>query len=99
MCLFILETGGKRNTGSKTQIYSLLICNTSPWYSKDTFVKDRCFTKMHNCSFYLFVKMLFPLVPGSTVQMQNSEVLIMSPCLKSAFYKVTYYGTEQLTST
>lgn len=78
--MFVLETDGKRQTGSKTQTYSLLICNNSPWHSKHTFAKDRCCTIMHNCSFYLRVQLLTPPVPGS---MQNSEVLIMSPCLKS----------------
>lgn len=38
---------------------------------------------MHNCCFYLHMQLLTPLVPGLNVQMQNSEVLIMSPCLKS----------------
>lgn len=54
--------------------------------SKDIFARDRCCAKMHNCSFYLHVQLLMPLVPGLNVQMQNSEVLIMSPCLKSRFF-------------
>lgn len=54
--------------------------------SKDTFARDRCCAKMHNCSFYLRVQLLMPLVPGLNVQMQNSEVLIMSPCLKSRLF-------------
>lgn len=80
--IFVLETDGKRQANSKSQTHSLLICNNSPQQGKDTFARDRCCAKMHNCSFYLHVQLLKPLVPALNVQMQNSEVLIMPPCLK-----------------
>lgn len=50
---------------------------------------------MHNCSFYLHVHLLMPLVPGLNVQMQNSEVLIIVPMFeKQVFHKVTYSWNE-----
>lgn len=85
--MLILEADGKRQMSSKTQTYSLLICNNSPWHSKDTFSKNRCCTKTHNCSFDLPVQLLIPLMPVLSVKMQNSEVLITSPCLKSRLLK------------